>query len=207
MKSIKKLGVLVWLLLLLFAVAEAKQGFAISPSAGTYTFSRQGGTLQVTLYSTGDEDYTYKFVLGGNAAKYASLDMTEGVLNAGDILPIYITIKPGSDLVFGEKYKLALAVNPVEKAGAAGSGTGTNIIIGSTAVFGVVFEASNAPPVVYQSTDVEKTRASLAQLNKPNYVPLILVGVAVGGILISVFFYIRKRKEEEEEDIVVEKKP
>ncbi len=189
----------VLILLALLAVAEARVGMAVSPAGGNWEFSRQGGTLQLAFHNLGDQDINVKFSVEQEGAKFVTLDKKEASIKANDFETVILTIRPDSSIEFGKPYPVLVYALPTFTASTQGTAVALSQGIGSS--FKINFAATGSAPVIYQTTDVEKTKAMQKKAMPEFFLPLI-VGVATALILLSVFFYIRKRKEEEEDVIV-----
>lgn len=191
-----KLVAILLLVLCLFSLAEAKVGMAVSPAGGNWEFSRQGGSLQLTFHNLGDQEIKVKFSVEQEGSKFVTADKTEATIRANDFETLVLTIKPDTSVEFGKQYSLFVYALPVSIA--AGQGTSVAMVQGVGSIFTIAFQATGSAPVVYQSTDVEKTR-ELQAAGKPNYLSLGTIGVSIAVILIAVFIYVRRRRAEEEE--------
>ncbi len=193
------------------ATSPAFAGMSLSPASGTYTITRQGGTIQFVVGNSNTEARTFEVTTFGGAAadgnKFVKKIIPDPLvtIKARDFKTFYAQIVPDNTVEYGRKYVIGLRV--MDAGGAeAGTGIGAGGKEASDASFYVVFE-NKGMTVNYGGFDEEATRQRQAELNrKPNYLPLILAILLIILLLAGLFFFIAKRrkKEKEEEEIVVQ---
>ena len=209
-------------LLLSLTPALSAASLAASPADGTFTFSRQGGTVQWTIFNPGDDKGTYKVNYYGPAGNFLTppqgYEITDTPFAPGDVerfgsptkkqfileveaggmKPLYLNLRPPADVEYGKVYDLYLQAQ-ISKSG-TDSSSGVGMTFGVGATFNVIFENKAGPPTIYQSVDVAATEKNIAErrAKETNWLLVALLVIIVLAILISVYYFYKKKREEEE---------
>jgi hypothetical protein len=184
-------------------------GMGVSPPSGTYTLSKQGGSIQVVVSNL--NTYDRYFAIGPSGThegnKYVSniFPSNKILVKANDFKTFSIQITPDDTVEYGKKYPVALSVADTGETSpnAATGGVGATGTEGADIGYWVIFE-NKGTVTNYGGVDEGATRARQAQLSKkPNYIPLVLAILLIVLLLAGLIFFISKRKKEEESDEVV----
>lgn len=105
MKSVKFL-LFFLLIFLLFPRTFGKIGIGIAPASGNYNFTLDGGTIDFTVYNTGDSDMVYTLTISGSASNFTSVEPTQMEIKANSYGTFKATINPTKEVKEGETYTL-----------------------------------------------------------------------------------------------------
>jgi hypothetical protein len=209
----KKMVILV-LAVALALLAPSFAGMGISPGAGNYNFTKQGGTLQVVISNLNAGDRQFKIVLeeGFSGNRFLSKGIPSDLISVtgNDFKVINLLIKPDDTVEYGKPY--LLAIRAIDATGSAGgsAGIGASGVESASASYYIIFE-NKGTTVSYGGFDEGATRAHFDELNakkKFNIIPILIAFLIVAAILsVLTWFIAKRRKESEKDEIVVQRQP
>ncbi|MEM7819146.1 MAG: hypothetical protein QW403_03340 [Candidatus Aenigmatarchaeota archaeon] len=116
------------LIFLFFPLTFGKIGIGIAPGSGNYNFTLDGGTIDFTVYNTGDSDMVYTLTLSGNASNFTSVEPTQMEIKANSYGVFKATINPTKEVKEGETYILIASARALT-SGSIGVGAESRITI------------------------------------------------------------------------------
>ena len=218
----KKTIAMMLAIMVLLSAGFAVKGLTVGPAMGDFTFSRNGGNLQWTVFNTGDETTTYQISYYGEASLFTTppeeYKITESVMGSGDQIKfgsekkksfeitvpggdfksIYFRVLPPENVEYGRPYRLLLQARISSSSAAAGSGVGVSV--GTGGGLNLIFEDKAGPPTEYKTVDELATKETVREqkAKETNWLMIILLVAILVAILISIYLYYKKKQEEEE---------
>jgi len=121
-----KIFIVLFFLFLAAPVAGASIGVAIAPATGTFSIPLDGEELEFTVYNTGNVDSKYLIELGGNAAKFSSVEESEITIPANQYKTFKVKIDPSEEVKKGDYYELKVLAK-ITSAGNMATGAESRI--------------------------------------------------------------------------------
>lgn len=176
----KQMKILLFLILFMFLVFIVQNGYArigvgISPASGTFNFTLDGGTVDFTVYNSGDTDMNYTIVLSGTAANFTTIEPAKAEVTSGSYAIFKATINPTSNVKEGETYIL------IADAKAADTGA---IAVGAESRISIYLAGERTKPYGFSLLDILASNISY-----------ILIGIFLALVIIVVYFVVKKSRE------------
>jgi len=178
-----KLKLAAVLLLLLLFPALAGPGVSISPSLGTFTFGRDGGTLQLTVFNPGDEEGAYSFSME-QGSEFATLVKGQEKLMPGTYSILNIKIKPLPTTEYEKAYRLRVSASVT-----------SGQTISAVSKLDIIFSAQAASGIEYVSDPTGASRPT-GGTDWSRLVP-ILLALVVLAVLAGIYIKVKSSREEE----------
>jgi hypothetical protein len=152
---------------LLLPRAFAKIGIGIAPASGSYNFTLDGGTIDFTVYNTGDSDMNYTLTISGNASNFTTVEPKQIEIKANSYGTFKAIINPTKEVKEGETYTLIAIATALTKG---------SIGVSAESRITVYFEGPRTKP--YEQP----------------YLFYLLLGVGIAIVLLIIFIMYKKFK-------------
>jgi hypothetical protein len=136
MRSISTLLAVPIMLVLLAAPALARVGVAIAPATGSYDVPLDGGTVDFTIYNTGDEKAVYSLTASGTSLlSQTRPDSTE--IAPGQYATFSVWVEPAAAVDTSKSYGLSAI---------ARMAAGGNVVVGAQSKLDIRFTGTRTKP-------------------------------------------------------------
>ena len=193
------------LLLLTTAFAVDQMKFLVTPSSGTFTFSRQGGILEFAVSNYGDLSGNVEIEVSGEGAEFIK-SPKDIFSRPNEVKKFRIEIVPTTRVEYEKPYYVEVTFSPRLSDLTGEQVSGVSVIPSVSIPLNIIFEKKGNAPTLYQSVSVPSGGATIAKDNSLLILLLLLIIAIIGGLFVYFKSKRKKNEDEWEEEVVIRRR-